>query len=155
MKNSNFKFCAAVLIFTFCIFNFLGCVAFKAKDTSTGVAMLEPSVMLKFSDIPVPRGFKFLPANSYAFQSGTVRVGVLVYAGRATAEQVVVFYQSQMPMYNWNFLNVIEYGKRLINFDRDSESCVISVEPKMLNTRIIISIGPKQAVSKKSEKPVK
>ena len=132
-----------------------GCAGLSKKDMATGVATLEPSVMLKFADIPVPKGFKFLPQDSYAFQSGNVRVGVLVYAGRATAEQLVVFYQEQMPLYNWNFINVIEYGKRLINFDRDNESCVISIEPRLLNTRVIISLGPKQPSPKKSEKPVK
>ena len=146
-----------VLSVTCCLLGIvlLGCTSFSKKDMATGVATLEPSVMLKFADIPVPKGFKFLPQDSYAFQSGNVRVGVLVYVGRATAEQLVVFYQEQMPIYNWNFINVIEYGKRLINFDRDNESCVISVEPKMLNTRVIISLGPKQPSPNKSEKPVK
>jgi hypothetical protein len=122
---------------------------------TTPTPMLEPSGTLKFTDIPVPKGFKFLAADSYAFQSGNLRVGVLVYSGRATAEQLVAFYQGQMPIYNWNLLNVIEYGKRLLNFDRDNESCVINIEPKLLNTKVIISIGPKQQYPKKSEKPVK
>jgi len=132
-----------------------GCVRLSKKDVATGTTTLEPSVMLKFADIPVPKGFKFLPADSYAFQSGNIRVGVLVYSGRATPEQLVAFYQDQMPIYNWNFLNVIEYGKRLINFDRENESCVVSIEPKLLNTRVIISLGPKQQIPKKSEKAVK
>lgn len=144
-----------VLIFVFCIFNFLGCAGISKKDMTVGVPMLEPSAMLKFADIPVPQGFKFLPTDSYVFQSGNVRVGVLVYTGRANAEQLVAFYQNQMPMYNWNLLNVIEYGKRMLNFDRENESCVVNIEPKMLKTKVTVSLGPKLRIPKKSEKPVK
>lgn len=133
----------------------LGCAMLSKKDITTSTPMLEPSVMLKFADIPVPKGFKFLPADSYAFQSGNVRVGVLVYSGRATADQLIVFYRDQMPIYNWNLLNIIEYGKRMLNFDRENESCVVSIEPKTFKTKVVISIGPKQPTPKRSEKPVK
>lgn len=145
-----------ITIFCYLSFFFLtGCAGFSKKDTTAEIPALEPSVIQKFKDIPVPQGFKLLLADSYAFQSGNIRVGVLAYSGRATADRLVDFYQNQMPIYNWTFLNVIEYGKRMLNFDRENESCVISIEPKMLSTRVVISIGPKQQIPKKSKQPVK
>jgi hypothetical protein len=60
-----------------------------------------------------------------------------------------------MPMYNWNLLNVVEYGERLMNFDRDMETCVISLAPKGNSVTITISVGPKPQIPKKSKQPIK
>ncbi len=136
----------------------------KDKDSSTaGPKPLEPQVSLQFSDIPLPSGFKFLGKDSYSFQSGDVRVAVLKYTGRPNAGRVYNFFIEQMPMYNWNFINAVEYGRRLLNFDRENETCIITIEPKKLSTEITITIGPKQPasiskgkrISEKMEKPVK
>ncbi len=152
----SFKFYIAILIFAFCIFNFFGCANLTRKFKSRpSTGSLEPQAIGKFSDIPVPSGFKLLPEDSYAFESVNLRVAVLKYQGKASPDQVVDFYKEQMLMYNWNLLNIIEYGQRLMNFDRDTETCIITLEPKGSGTLITISIGPKSQVRKKSEKPLK
>lgn len=46
-------------------------------------------------------------------------------------------------MYNWELLNIVEFGQRLMNFDRESESCIISLSPKGKSITITISVGPK------------
>lgn len=118
--------------------------------------LLEPQAAMKFNDIPAPTGFKFLSEGSYTFETDGVRVGVLKYQGNADIEQVVNFYKAQMPLYNWNLLNAIEYGERLLNFEREQETCIINLSPKGRNISIIISLGPKSGMKpKKSEKPVK
>jgi hypothetical protein len=134
----------------------LGCTGFTKREyTSKGLPLLEPSAMLKFSDVPVPAGFKPLREDSYSFESSGVRVGVLKYRGKADPDQVVNFYKEQMPMYNWVFLNVVEYGDRLINFERENETCIISLLPKGNLVTLTISLGPKSQVYKKANKPVK
>jgi len=144
---------------TFCILTtaLMGCASLSnsaAKSGNPGV--LEPQTVLKFSDIPVPVGFKNLPAQSYAFESSGVRVGVLKYQGKNTPDQVVYFYKEQMAMYNWSLVNIVEYGQRLLNFERENESCIINLEPKGSTIMMTISLGPKsQAVSKRSKTPVK
>jgi len=146
-----------VLIFAFSIFNSFGCAGLsKNEDLSKEQAVLEPQAALKFNDVPVPAGFKFLPEESYTFQSGGVRVGVLKYHGKSDIEQVVAFYKDQMPLYNWNLVNAIEYGQRLLNFDREQESCIVDLLAKGRNIKIIISLGPKSEIKpKKAAKPVK
>jgi hypothetical protein len=132
-----------------------GCASLsKNKDLSSPSA-LEPQAMLKFGDIPVPTGFKFLPKDSYSFESSGVRVGVLKYQGKANVDQVVNFYKEQMLMYNWSLLNVVEYGERMMNFDRDNETCIINIQPKGNNISMTVSVGPKSQVHKKSNKPLK
>ena len=134
-----------------------GCAGVSKKDApSKEEALLEPQATLKFNDIPTPTGFRFLSEESYTFESSGVRVGLLKYQGKADIEQVVNFYKNQMPLYNWNLLNAIEYGQRLLNFDREQESCIINLSAKGKNISITISLGPKSAIKlKKAEKPVK
>lgn len=151
-KHLFFVFC-----FLFLATFLLGCAGVSKKDApSKEEALLEPQSTLKFSDIPAPAGFKFLAEESYTFESAGVRVGVLKYQGRADVERVVNFYKDQMPLYNWNLLNVIEYGERLLNFEREQESCIINLSPKGRNISIAVCLGPKSGIRpKKSDKPVK
>lgn len=156
MKKIKFFFLVPILM-AFAL-GFSGCASTENKAMGgSGTGYLEPSYVQKFTDIPVPRGFKFLPAASYAFKSGDIRAGVLIYQGLAPAEQVMAFYQQQMPMHKWSLLNLVEYGNRLMNYDRENESCVINIIPRTFNTRVIITIGRKElpAVVKASETPVK
>ena len=143
-----------ILLFAFCLLNFYGCATASKKDKVIS-GPLEPQVLSRFSDIPVPVGFKLLAQDSYTFESGGIRAGVLKYRGKANVEQVLNFYKDQMLMYNWNLLNVIEYGERLMNFERESETCIISLLPKGNAITLTISLGPKSQIPKKSNKPVK
>jgi hypothetical protein len=135
----------------------LGCTGMAKKDKELGsVPILEPQTMAKFSDIPAPNGFKFQGQESYAFESSGMRVAVLKYVGKADIDQVIAFYKEQMQMYNWNLLNIIEYGERLLNFERESETCIISLIPKGSTVLVTISLGPKsQRAPLKAERPVK
>lgn len=136
----------------------LGCVGtMNKKDKEiTAPAGLEPQAGVRFTDIPVPAGFKLLPEESYAFENTGIRVGLLKYQGKGNADQVLNFYKDQMPMYNWNLLNVIEYGQRLLNFEREQETCVITLLPKGGTVAITVSFGPKSpAAARKSREPVK
>lgn len=134
-----------------------GCAGVAKKDApSKEESSLEPQSLLKFNDIPAPSGFKFLAEESYTFESQGVRVGVLKYQGRADVERVVNFYKNQMPLYNWNLLNAVEYGERLLNFEREQETCIINLSSKGKNITITLSLGPKSEMRpKKSDKPVK
>jgi hypothetical protein len=127
---------------------FSGCVEAPKKTESAAAPqkILEPSGRVKFSDIPVPEGFAFEGRDSYVFESSGIRVGVLRYHGRVMADRVVNFYREQMPMYNWVLLNVVEYGDRLMNFDREEESCIVTISPRGNRASLIsICVGPKAA----------
>lgn len=147
MKDSKVVFVCLYL----CIFVFLGCGSLPKRDESASrtSSLLEPSATLKFSDVPVPAGFRFAPQESYSFESSGVRVGVLKYQGKADVEQVMNFYKEQMPMYNWSLLNVVEYGDRLINFERENETCIVTLSSKGNNIAITLSLGPRPQIAKK------
>jgi hypothetical protein len=120
---------------------------------------LAPQAILKFADVPVPLGLKPLPQKSYSFENAGVRVGVLKYQGRTNIDQTINFYKEQMPIYNWNLVNIIEYGQRLMNFERENETCIITLQAAgFWNEEVLvtISLGPKsQNTPKKSKSPLK
>ena len=124
--------------------------------STTSNSRIEPQAILKFTDVPVPVGLKSLPKASYSFESSGVRVGVLRYQGKNNPEQLVNFYKEQMSMYNWNLVNIVEYGQRLMNFERENESCIINLEPKGSSIILTISLGPKsQNLGKRTRLPIK
>ncbi len=117
---------------------------------------LEPQAVLKFTDVPVPANFKPILKESYSFETAGVRVGMLKYQGNSTADRVVNFYKEQMPAANWELINIVEYGDRLLNFERDDETCTITVRPKGKSAIITIALGPKsQIAARKSDRPLK
>lgn len=128
-----------------------GCAA-GPKNMTPPSGFLEPQIIPKFSDIPVPAGFKLVTKESYSFENAGVRVAILKYQGRASPDEVITFYKEQMPMYNWNFLNVIEYQERLLNFDRENQTCNITVNARGQNVAIRITVGPKPANASKKDK---
>lgn len=110
---------------------------------------LQVAVDLHFDDIPVPAGFKLDKVNSFAFQNDYTRVGLLKYTGRAKVFKVVDFYKEQMPLYNWVLVNVVEYDRSLLNFEKDGQSCIITVEGTMTRTALTIAVAPKSQKSAK------
>jgi hypothetical protein len=134
-----------------------GCAALSDRGKPAGTSMvLEPQSIVKFSDLPVPAGLKLQTRDSYSFESSGVRVAVLKYEGKIGPDLIENFYKDQMPMYNWSLLNTVEYGDRLMNFERENETCIITLTPKGNNTIITISIGPKaQAPLRKPKQPIK
>jgi hypothetical protein len=120
---------------------------------------LESQAILKLSDVPIPAGLKALPKQSYSFDNGGMRVAVLKYQGKANIDQVINFYKEQMPSYNWNLINIVEYGQRLLNFERENESCIITIQVAGFwneDALVTISLGPKsQTLPKRPKQLIK
>lgn len=101
----------------------------------------------RFDDVPVPAGFKLLQDRSFVFQTEGVRVALLKYIGRAKLPELVNFYKEQMSLYNWDFLNIVEYEKSVLNFERDKQGCLINIEGNGAKKIITISLSPKNPVT--------
>ncbi|MCX5698224.1 MAG: hypothetical protein NTX01_00795 [Candidatus Omnitrophica bacterium] len=136
-----------------------GCTTISDSKEPINPVSLSPQAILKFTDVPVPVGLKSLPEQSCSFESSGVRVGVLKYQGKINIDQIINFYKEQMPMYNWNLVNIVEYGQRLMNFERENETCIITMQIAGFwneDALVTISLGPKsQTVSKRAKSPVK
>lgn len=127
------------------VFTLSGCATSGSRSGDLGEApkSLDVAMALKFEDIPIPSGFYPITPESFTFQNDVLRVGILKYAGGAKVDQVVNFYKDQMPLYNWRFMNMMEYGRRILNFDREDQTCIIVVEPAKMRTYVTITVAPK------------
>jgi len=129
------------------LFLIAGCVTLP-KSESTGSAeqnkvSLSVAPILKFDDIPVPVGFRILDKESFAFQNDKSRVALLKYYGGQNAEQVLAFYKEQMAMSNWDIVNIIEYDRKVLNYENSDESCIITIQPEGGKSRVTIALSPK------------
>ena len=153
-KKAHFSLSFCLLLSVLLIF---GCATASTKSTDpTQVPMLEPAALLKFPDLPLPANFIFTPEESYAFQSVGFRAGLLTYKGKASGDQAVVFFKEQMPLYNWQLVNIVEHGRRMLSFEKEQETCVITIDEQGNRSDVTISIAPKpQLIYRKTDKPIK
>ena len=124
-----------------------GCATFP-QSQSTGDAeknkvVLSVAPILKFEDIPIPAGFKLLDKESFAFQNDKSRVALLKYYGGQNADQVLAFYKEQMASFNWSLVNVIEYERKVMNYENSEESCIITIQPQGGKSLVTIALSPK------------
>ena len=128
---------------------FSGCATTKSTtvtETEEGgvytSSALPVSGKLRFSDLPVPAGFKLLEDSSFVFETEDTRVALLKYSGRANQQDLLDFYKEQMLLYNWELLNIVEYEKSILNFQRSRQSCIITLESKGRHKVITVSLAP-------------
>jgi len=123
----------------------------REEDFKGSAALLGVAPILRFDDIPVPSGFSLLREQSFTYQDDMTRVGLLRYAGKASAAQIISFYKAEMGSYNWKLLNIVEFGRTTLNFERSNEICSIAVEPYKGDTILFISISPRRSGSLKEK----
>jgi ABC-type uncharacterized transport system auxiliary subunit len=133
---------ATMLLFLVFLTGCAGSPHYKSESTETYKA-LDVSTALKFEDVPVPAGFAPVVRDSFVFENDVLRVGIMKYAGRVHPDHVVNFYKDQMSLYNWRFLNLVEYQRRIMSFERDDQTCTILIEPSGMSTLLTISVAPK------------
>lgn len=124
-----------------------GCVTLPKSESSSDAEKnkitLSVAPILKFDDIPVPTGFKILDKESFAFQNDKSRVALLKYYGGKTSDQVVAFYKEQMALYNWDLVNIIEYDRKVLNYENSEESCIVTIQPQGGKSMITVALSPK------------
>ncbi|MDD5618046.1 MAG: hypothetical protein PHG69_03035 [Candidatus Omnitrophica bacterium] len=103
---------------------------------------LGKSDISRFDDIPVPSGFKFLPLNSFVYESGKIRLGVLEYSGKSFPYRIVKFYRDSMESFGWQTFNIIEGKETTLSFGKAKEICIIKFAYQGSLGSLIISISP-------------
>jgi len=147
-----------ISFFALCLFLLSGCVTLPQNNSANSAdqnkASLSVAPVLKFDDLPTPSGFKFLDKESFAFQNDKSRVALLKYYGGKSAEQVLAFYKEQMASFNWSLVNIIEYDKKVLNYENSEESCIITIQPQGGKSLVTVALSPKSRPIKpaKSEK---
>jgi len=138
----KFTIWAVIAVTAITLAGLAGC---KKGDQPAGAPPVAFSKDVSFEDIPVPAGFTLKRKVSYSFQNDVTRVGRLVYEGRSSVNNVLAFYQQQMPLHGWQEMSYIDYRSSVRYYEKEGQSCILTVEPKAgwKNVRIILSTQPK------------
>ena len=125
-----------IILMVFLVMLLAGCATWPRREARLEgkETVLSIAPILRFEDIPVPMGFKIVRDRSFTFQNDFTRVGLLRYTGRIHIDKVVAFYREQMPLYNWDLVNLVEYGKKILNFEKGNQSCIITIEASVTTT---------------------
>jgi len=148
LPNCKVKIAGFLFIFIISI-TIAGCTSIpERRVTESGevVTVEKPlgvASTLRFEDVPIPAGFNLMRDQSFIYQDSSIRVGLLRYAGRANPAQIIAFYKSQMSLYNWNLVNVVEFGNITMSFVKADENCLITIEPLTTKSLLNIVISPK------------
>ncbi len=113
-----------------------------APVTSDGKA-IPPPVIAEFGDIPIPRELTRQDDQSFIYEAPGTVIGVMVYTGhRIDPNSLNGFFREQMPAQGWRFINAYKDQNIDLFYLKDNRSCQISIKSGMLETKVIIKVGP-------------
>jgi hypothetical protein len=100
------------------------------------------SVYYDFDDIAVPAGFKLVKDDSFVYQSGSLRNGLLVFEGRVEPISAANFIVAAMTRDGWRMKSSFKYGRSLMLFEKPNKVALVSVKDGMTSTRLEVWVAP-------------
>lgn len=97
---------------------------------------------LDFPDIPIPSELKVVPDDSYVFQSGAFKTGLLTLKGRVDINSVINFFQTAMPRENWKAKGGFRYRRSILVFDKPDKTCIINLYEKTYYSYVEVYVAP-------------
>ena len=127
-----------------------GCMQKTVTPESAGTTEgALPAAAYRFEDLPVPATMNLIRADSYLFESGASRAGILVYEGKEDPADLVKYYRENMPQHNWKLTSVFEHEEANLVFRKPGWNCNITIVKKAMQpTRLTILLGPIEAERK-------
>ena len=122
------------------------CAPATQQEVKTTPALQEQQVKtdLLEENIPVYPGFHLIPDKSFIYESGNIKVGRLVFRGRASVKDIVSYYKATLPDKGWEPLTITVYGKSAeLTFTNPSEVLQIQVNRGFSETYLTIQVGPR------------
>ena len=105
-------------------------------------ARLTTASAYRFNDIPAPSGMTLNRKESFIYETGATRTGLLVYEGKGELDQLAGFFRQQMPNYQWRLLSIFELKNVMLSFIKEGWISVIYIFPQESETRIEVRVGP-------------
>lgn len=114
-----------------------------SPPSSSQPAMTGPRpTFYDFQDIPVPSELSVLSSESYVFQSGPFKAGVLTLRGRVDLNSLINFFQMALPRENWKAKGGFRYRRSVLIFEKADKICVINFYEKLYYSYVEIYVAP-------------
>lgn len=95
-----------------------------------------------FPDIPVPSELSIASGDSYVFQSGALKAGLLTLKGRVELNSLINFFQMALPREGWKPKGGFRYRRSVLIFEKPDKICVINLYEKLLYSYVEIYVAP-------------
>lgn len=97
----------------------------------------------QFEDVPVPSGLTIRRQDSFVYEAGRVKTGIVVYEGQGDISQLSGFFKEKMPQHEWSLLGYFELQNAMLVFMKEKRMAVIYIVPQEgEQKRIEIRVGP-------------
>ena len=96
----------------------------------------------RFNDIPSPSGMTLNRKESFIYETGASRTGLLIYEGKGEVDQLAGFFKQQMPNYQWRLVSNFEVKNVMLSFIKEGWSSIIYIFPQDNETRLEVRVGP-------------
>lgn len=103
---------------------------------------LSQPLFYDFPDIPVPHELTVQRGDSYVYQQGKERVGILTFKGRVEVTSLIRFFQAGLPKEGWISKGGFRYRRSMLLFEKPNKTCVIDVYEKLFSTYVEIYVIP-------------
>jgi hypothetical protein len=127
-----------------------GCMQKAVAPESAGpTEAAPPAAAYRFEDLPVPATMNLIRSDSYIFEAGGFRAGILVFEGKEDPADLVKYYRENMPQHNWKLTSVFEHEEANLVFQKPGWSCNITIVKRaMQSTRLTVLLGPVETEKK-------
>ncbi len=115
------------------------------RQTGSAPAAAAPEsnfVYYDFDDIAVPSGFKLSSEDSFVYQSGGLKSGLLVFDGRIEPVSATNFMVAAMTRDNWRLKSSFKYNRTLMLFEKPGKVAFIAITESITNTRLEVWVAP-------------
>ncbi len=96
----------------------------------------------RFNDIPSPSGMTLNRKESFIYETGASKTGLLIYEGKGEVDQLAGFFKQQMPKYQWRLVSNFEVRNVMLSFIKEGWSSIIYIFPQDSETRVEVRVGP-------------
>lgn len=118
----------------------------RSSAPANDAKAVPPPVIAEFGDIPIPRELHRQDDQSFIYEAPGTVIGVMVYTGsRVDVSSINGFFREQMPAQGWRFINAYKDENIDLYYLKDNRSCQISIKAGMIETRVVIKVGPSAA----------
>lgn len=97
---------------------------------------------LDFPDIPIPTELDLQPKESYVFQAGTMKTGILTLRGRVDINSLITYFSMAMPSQGWKPKGQFRYKRSALIFEKPDKTCVIILFESTIYTYAEIYVAP-------------
>jgi len=116
------------------------------QEGATVITQEEVKAEILGDSVPIYPGFKLVPTKSFIYESGDIKVGRLVFVGKASVKDVVSYYKNTLPEKGWEPVAITIYGNSAeLTFTTPEQFLQIEVKKGFSETTLIIQIGPRGA----------